>query len=140
MSNIPLGRQLVFTAKTAREAFEDTLAEAGGSLGTWIVLNAVSDNGVISQRALAGHVHLEGATITHHIDRLEELGLVRRQLDPEDRRVRKIELTPEGERLHASLRVAVREFERRLLAGLDDRDLAQLRKTLDRISDNLAAR
>src|SRR5207253_920851 len=78
----PLGRHLVFTAKAMRAAFEETLAAAGGSLGTWVVLSALSSEGLISQTALAGHIQLEGATITHHIDRLEALGLVRRQADP----------------------------------------------------------
>lgn len=137
MSNDPLGRQLVFTAKAVREAFEETLHEAGGSLGTWVVLSALSDEGVISQSALGSHVHLEGATITHHIDRLEQLGLVRRQLDPKDRRVRNLELTEEGERLHRSLLTAMRGFESRLLDGLGERELSGLRKTLDRISANL---
>lgn len=138
MSNDPLGRQLVFTAKAVREAFEETLHKAGGSLGTWVVLSALSDEGVISQSALGSHVHLEGATITHHIDRLEELGLVRRQLDPKDRRVRNLELTEEGERLHKSLLAAMRGFERRLLDGLGERELSGLRKTLSRISANLS--
>src|SRR5919201_6883829 len=96
----PLGRQLVFTAKALRDAFEETLHDEGGSLGAWIVLNCLSDEGTISQRALAAHVHVEGATMTHHIDRLERLGLVRRQLDPADRRVRRNEVTEEGRQLH----------------------------------------
>jgi MarR family transcriptional regulator, transcriptional regulator for hemolysin len=136
----PLGRQLVFTAKAVREAFEDTLESAGGSLATWVVLSALSDEGVISQSALGSHVHLEGATITHHIDRLEQQGLVRRQLDPKDRRVRRLELTSVGHRLHERLLGATREFDRRMFAGVSDAERAQLRKTLSRISDNLAAR
>lgn len=138
MSNDPLGRQLVFTAKAVREAFEDALHQAGGSLGTWVVLSALSDEGIISQSALGSHVHLEGATITHHIDRLEQLGLVRRQLDPKDRRVRNLELTEEGERLHKNLLAAMRGFERKLLDGLGERELTGLRTTLDRISANLS--
>ena len=85
----PVGRQLVFTAKSMREAFEDVLVAAGGSLPSWIVLSALAEVGCVSQAALASHVHLEGATITHHIDRLEAAGLVTRQLDPADRRVRR---------------------------------------------------
>ncbi len=99
---------------------------------------ALSDEGVISQSALGGHVHLEGATITHHIDRLEQLGLVRRQSDPNDRRVRNLELTPAGAQLHATLLSAMREFERMLLDGLSERQLAELRATLNRISENLS--
>jgi MarR family transcriptional regulator for hemolysin len=133
----PLGRHLVFTAKALREAFEDKLHEAGVSIGTWIVLNALSDEGVISQRALASHVHLEGATITHHIDRLEQLGLVRRQLDPDDRRVRKLELTAEGKKLHRNLLEAARAFERVVFDGISERQRMELRRALDRIAANL---
>src|SRR5436309_13016060 len=48
----PFGRDLVFTAKAVREAFEDVMARAGGSLGIWIVLNAISDEGFVSHRIL----------------------------------------------------------------------------------------
>src|SRR5260221_13159943 len=105
----PLGRQLVFTAKAMRSAFEGALVAAGGSLGTWIVLGALTDVGCVTQAALASHVHLEGATITHHVDRLEAAGLVRRRLDPADRRVRMLELTATGAELHARLLGAVIE-------------------------------
>jgi MarR family transcriptional regulator, transcriptional regulator for hemolysin len=135
----PLGRHLVFTAKAVREAFEETLAGAGGSLGTWVVLSALSDEGVVSQTALAGHIHVEGATITHHIDRLEALGLVRRQADPTDRRVRRLELTPAGTRLHRTLLAAAKEFEATMLAGLSRPRQAELRRALDLIRSNLEA-
>jgi len=133
----PLLRELVFTAKAVREAFEDMLVEAGGSLGTWIVLSAISDEGIVSQSVLASHAHVEGATITHHVDRLEKLGLVRRQADPADRRVRRIELTPEGERLHATLLAGARKFEKQVLAGVSREVQAELERTLDVIRSNL---
>jgi MarR family transcriptional regulator for hemolysin len=133
----PLGRHLVFTAKAIRDAFEDMLQAAGGSLGTWAVLNALSEQDVVSQKDLATHVHLDGATITHHIDRLEERGLVRRAMDPADRRVRRIEATPEGIRLHKQLVAAAREFERTVFAGVSDREREALRRVLDRIDSNL---
>ncbi len=133
----PLGRDLVFTAKAVREAFEATMADAGGSLGTWIVLNAVSDIGFVSQAMLASHVHLEGATMTHHLDRLETQGLVRRMPDPNDRRVRRIELTPEGERLYRDLLDAAGQFERRMLAGVTEDDEVVLQRALALIRANL---
>jgi MarR family transcriptional regulator, transcriptional regulator for hemolysin len=140
MISEPLGRKLVFTGKAMRVAFEETLAAAGGSLGTWIVLSALSDEGVINQTVLAGHVHVEGATITHHIDRLEELGLVRRVLDPTDRRVRKIELTAAGTRLHRRLLAAVKELEAQATEGISKAEQDQLRRTLERIQSNLVVR
>jgi MarR family transcriptional regulator, transcriptional regulator for hemolysin len=135
----PVLRQFVFTAKAIREAFEDALVEAGGSLGTWVVLSAVSDHGIVSQSALATQAHLEGATMTHHVDRLEKLGLVRRVSDPADRRVRRIELTPEGERLHSTLLDAARRFEAAVLAGVSRSRQEELRRTLDTLDSNLAS-
>jgi len=113
------------------------LRASGGSLGTWAVLNALSEEGVVSQKDLATHVHLDGATITHHIDRLEERGLVRRVMDPADRRVRRIEATPEGVSLHGQLVAAAREFERTMFAGVTETERERLRKVLDRIDSNL---
>jgi len=135
----PVPRHVIFTAKSLREAFEDLLKRSGASLGTWIVLSALSREGVVSQTALAGHVHVEGATITHHLDRLEELGLVRRRVDPNDRRVRRIEPTAAGKRLHERLLVEARAFEQAVLAGLDPQEQVQLRSLLDRIAANLEA-
>ena len=135
-----IGRNLVFTAKALRAAFEETLAANGGSLGTWIVLNALSDVGCVSQAALATYVHLEGATITHHIDRLESLGLVRRLADPDDRRVRLLELTEAGGELYKRLLTAAMEFEIEALAGVTAEDRAVLQGALDQIQSNIAAR
>src|SRR5438105_137608 len=98
---VPLGRELVFTAKDVRVAFEETLERAGGSLGIWIVLNAISDEGFVSQSILASRAHVDGATITYHVDRAEKLGLVTRAVDPSDRRGPRLRLTPEGEQRSA---------------------------------------
>jgi MarR family transcriptional regulator, transcriptional regulator for hemolysin len=136
----PLGRLLVFTAKAMRESFERGLAEAGGSIGTWIVLNAISDEGFISQKALAGRYRVDGATITHHVDRAEAKGLVRRQVDPADRRVRRLELTAEGKRLYRRLVAVARVAEDALFDGLDDADRSELRRCLEIIHANVTTR
>jgi MarR family transcriptional regulator for hemolysin len=135
-----LGRNLVFTAKALRAAFEEALAQNGGSLGTWIVLSALSDVGCVSQAALATHVHLEGATITHHIDRLESLGLVLRLADPDDRRVHLLELTEAGAELYTRLLAAAKEFENEILAGVSADDRIVLQTALARIRSNITAR
>ena len=135
----PLGRQLVFTAKAMREAFEATLVRAGGSLGSWIVMSVIAEVHGMSQAALASHAHLEGATITHHVDRLEKAGLVRRVLDPGDRRVRRLELTPAGIELHARMMTAVVQLQTVVMAGLRQDDKEVMARCLDLIQANLAA-
>lgn len=53
----------------------------------------------ITMRALAGRLQYDPSNLTGVIDRLEALGAVRRQPDPNDRRVKGIILTPEGMRM-----------------------------------------
>ena len=132
-------RQLVFVAKEIRQAFEQALEQAGGSLGIWIVLSAVSDEiGFISHRIVASKAHVDGATITYHVDRAESLGLVLREVDPDDRRVKRLRLTPAGVKLHKRLMAEVERLGEQALQGVSQADQEQLRATLDRIRANLA--
>jgi DNA-binding MarR family transcriptional regulator len=52
-----------------------------------------------SQRELAASLHFDASNITDIVDRLEARGLVVRTVDPDDRRIRRIVRTPEGEAL-----------------------------------------
>jgi MarR family transcriptional regulator, transcriptional regulator for hemolysin len=133
----PLGRDLAFAAKEVREAIDAALAQAGGSLGIWIVLSAVSDEGIASQSLLASREHVDGATITYHVDRAEKLGLVRREVDPDDRRVKRLHLTPKGSGLHERLLAAALAFDAAMCAGISENEKAALRRTLAKIRVNL---
>ncbi len=129
----------MIAAKDVREAIDAALARAGGSLGIWIVLNAISDEGVASQSLLASREHVDGATITYHVDRAEKLGLVRREVDRDDRRVKGLRLTPKGSRLHERLLAAAAAFDAEMCAGISHAEQARLRQTLAKIRANLAA-
>ncbi len=56
-----------------------------------------------SQRELAQCLHFDASNVTDIVDRLEERGLVVRTVDASDRRVRRLVLTPEGERVRQKL-------------------------------------
>jgi MarR family transcriptional regulator, organic hydroperoxide resistance regulator len=56
-----------------------------------------------SQRELARSLHFDASNVTDIVDRLEERGLVVRTIDPNDRRIRRLVLTPEGEELRSKL-------------------------------------
>ena len=56
-----------------------------------------------TQRELARRLHYDPSNITALADSLEARGLIERRADASDRRYRLLALTPEGERVHASL-------------------------------------
>ena len=133
----PIGLQLASTAKAVSRAFNDRLAEAGGSVPTWLILSSLKGDAWRTQLELARAVGIEGPTLTRHLDGLEDDGLVRRVRDTADRRAVKVELTDEGERLFRQLREAVIAFNRELTNGVSDAELERARATLSRLEGNV---
>jgi len=134
----PIGFQLAAVAKTVARAFDDALAAAGGSTPTWLVLVSVRARRLGTQRELAEAVGIRGATLTHHLNGMEDAGLVTRRRDPENRRVHVVELTEAGEALFVRLREAAVAFDARLRAGLGEDELARLRDGLARLRTNVS--
>ena len=132
----PLGLYLTRVARTVSRAFDEALAEAGGSLPVWVVLISLKSGQTSSQRELAGAVGIQGATLTHHLDAMESSGLVTRRRDPRNRRLHLVELTPDGDALFARLREVAFAFDQRLRAGLTEHDVDRLEVLLARLRDN----
>jgi len=134
----PIGLHLAQVAKVTSRAFDDALAQAGGSLRAWLVLISITSRQAASQRELAAAAGIQGATLTHHLNAMESAGLLTRRRDPANRRVHLVALTPEGDALFLRLRDAAMAFDSRLRAGLSDRDISQLGELLSRLRDNVA--
>jgi MarR family transcriptional regulator, transcriptional regulator for hemolysin len=134
----PIGLQLTRTAKVVSRAFDKALAEAGGSHTMWVVLLELKGEAHGAQRQLAEAVGIEGPTLTHHLNRMEEAGLVTRRRDPANRRVHRVALTGEGEATFLRLLDRVVAFDQRLRAGFTDDELGTLRDFLDRLVVNTA--
>ncbi|WP_034383534.1 MarR family winged helix-turn-helix transcriptional regulator [Deinococcus sp. YIM 77859] len=77
------------------------LADHGLTVSQFGVLEALYHLGPLSQRQLADKILRSSGNLTMVIDNLERGGLVRRERDPQDRRVMKVFLTPQGETLVA---------------------------------------
>jgi MarR family transcriptional regulator for hemolysin len=133
----PIGRQLARTAKTVSRAFADALAEAGGSVPVWLVLISLKSQRLRNQRELAAAVGIREATLTHHLNSMDEQGLITRRRDPANRRVHLVELTDAGEAAFDRLRGAATDFDKRLRAGLSDEDIDLLAGLLGRLEANV---
>jgi MarR family transcriptional regulator, transcriptional regulator for hemolysin len=134
----PLGLHLTKVSRIVSRAFDDALAEAGGSLPVWLVLISLMSGQPASQRALADAVGIQGATLTHHLNAMESAGLVTRRRDPQNRRMHLVELTPDGDALFCRLRDAAGAFDERLRTGLSQHDVGQLETLLTRLRENVS--
>jgi MarR family transcriptional regulator for hemolysin len=134
---MPMGLVLARSSKAVSRAFNDALAEAGGSLPVWLILSALRGGPPASQHVLARAVGIEGPTLTRHLDQLEAAGLVRRTPHPDDRRAVLVEPTVAGTELHRALLEVVIRFDRRLTAGLTRKELDEARRTLEALAANV---
>jgi MarR family transcriptional regulator, transcriptional regulator for hemolysin len=134
----PLGLYLTRVSRVLSRAFDDALAEAGGSLPVWLVLISLKSGQLASQRELADAVGIQAATLTHHLNAMESAGLVTRRRDPQNRRLHLVELTPQGDVLFFRMRDAAMVFDQRLRTGLSQPDVDQLEELLARLRDNVA--
>lgn len=134
----PIGLHLARTARSVSRAFDDALAQAGGSVPVWLVLISLKSQQLRNQRELADAVGIREATLTHHLNAMDAQGLITRERDPANRRVHLVELTEAGEALFHRLRGAASAFDRQLRAGVSDGEVAALESLLSRLEANVA--
>jgi MarR family transcriptional regulator for hemolysin len=132
----PIGLDVTSTGRLLSRAFNDALAAAGGSLPQWLVMTALKRGNHGMQRDIAAEIGIEGATLTHHLNRMEADGLVRRERVAGDRRSQVVELTAAGEARFATLLKTVVAFDAQLCTGFSDRELATTRRLLARLRVN----
>jgi MarR family transcriptional regulator for hemolysin len=129
---------LARTARLVTRAFDEALAEAGGSVPMWLVLLNLKIGRAANQRELAEAVGVTEATLTHHLNAMETSGLLTRRRDRENRRIHVVELTEAGETAFLRLRDAAVAFDRRLRRGVSADELATLEGVLGRLAANVA--
>jgi len=137
---VPIGLQLTQAARAVGRAFDEALDEAGGSLPVWLILLNLAVRRPPHQRALAEAIGITNATLTHHLNAMEERGLITRRRDPENRRVHVVELTEEGTLAFARLRRVAMAFDARLRSDLSAEEVDALGKLLTRLAASVGDR
>jgi MarR family transcriptional regulator for hemolysin len=135
----PIGLNLASAARVVRRAFDEAMAEAGGSVPVWLVLLNLKIRPPANQRELAEAVGVKEATLTHHLNSMDAEGLITRQRDTTNRRIHVVELTDVGEETFLRLRTAAMAFDLRLRAGITEKEVASLEAVLDRLVRNVGA-
>ncbi len=99
----------------------------------WGVMAAVLEQPGCGQRQLANSVGVDAVNFGQMIDFLEQKGLIRRQIDPNDRRARQLYVTRRGTDLRRRLRPSLLSAQERLLAPLSKAERTALLNMLVRV-------
>jgi MarR family transcriptional regulator, transcriptional regulator for hemolysin len=138
-----LRRDLAFTindvARLLRTYADQNAAQYGMSRAKWAVLARLDRFEGLKQTELADMLDLQPISLTRLLDSLCANGLIERRADPEDRRAKRLFLTPAARPLLDRLGDLAEELMGTALAGLDQRDSKALLAQLSTIKDNLRA-
>lgn len=117
LANLP-GHRIRRLHQISVALFMEETQDYGITPVQFAALQAVADSPGLDQRTLARTIGFDTSTIGGVIDRLETRGLLARHADPDDRRVRLLELTSEGKKLLRDVTPAMLRAQQRMLEPL----------------------
>lgn len=101
------------------------------------VLFAVARHPGKTQIQIANLLELEPQNLIRSLDKLEQLNWIQRCADPNDRRVKCISITDEGQKVISQIREISNEIKPQILCGLNDENVLVTVKNLTEIRENL---
>jgi DNA-binding MarR family transcriptional regulator len=142
---INIEQSVAFVTNRTAYLFRRTFAEAmrarrvNLSPEELIVLALLWNQDGMRQGSLARYAIRDRTTLTRLLDGMVRKKLIRREPDPDDRRVVRTVLSGRGRRLEEKLQPMFQELRASILDGVPERDITTMLRTLRRIQDNLNA-
>lgn len=135
-----LEAQLCFGLREAYQAvttaYRGRLAEVGLTYTQYVVLLVLWEHRQVPMGELGRRVHLDSATLSPLLRRLEARGLVERRRDPDDDRRVNVSCTPAGRELYQPVRSVQGRVEEE--TGMSVAEIRDLRDRLARLTRALA--
>ena len=91
----------------------------------------------IYQRDIENDFCIRRSTVSKVIRLMETKGLLRRETVPGDARLKKLVLTPDGEKLQAAIEREQRETERLLRRGVTEEELRIFHQVMEKFKNNI---
>lgn len=126
-------RRIMHIASAMRHYQDTAIAELGVTPAAARALHELDPDRPLPARDLADQLGCDRSNVTALVDKLEQVGLVERRVDPADRRQKTLVVTDAGRRVRDRVREVMSDS--RLLDGLGADELASLRELVWKVSD-----
>ncbi|NYF09045.1 DNA-binding MarR family transcriptional regulator [Leifsonia sp. AK011] len=113
-----LGWSLSVILRRWHELVESALTGLPNGTRGYQILSVISQGDPPTQSALAKHLTIDKTVMPYIIDSLETAGLLERHVDAQDRRAKRIVITPRGAAALAEYQSAVRDAEQQALGDV----------------------
>lgn len=136
-----LGSLVHDVSRLRRTIVDKALRPSGITRSQWWVLSNMvgAGNDGVMQTELAKQLDIGKVTLGGLIDRLELAGLVRRQGDPEDRRAKRVIVTPKGARLLSEIQSVAEQVDDEIMTGISKVDVTRAEAVLQKMKQQLIA-
>ncbi|MEU8078752.1 MarR family transcriptional regulator [Catellatospora citrea] len=135
---VNFGWSLGMVLRRWQEYVEEALRDLPHGSRGYHILAVVVHEDVPTQGALATRLVIDRSVLTYVIDDLEAAGLIERQLDPRDRRARRIVATERGRQVLADAEKRVAHVEDQVLRGLPEQQRATFRDAAETAAEAIA--
>lgn len=127
----------VIHKKIHRDVFKATIEQSGIDMAPHhlMILKMLRDNSYLSMSEIAEDIAISQSQMTHSIDKLIKLGMVKRYTPAQDRRKINIRLTVKGREYLEKLDPVMKSRLESKLSELSDIDMARLATSLADVAD-----
>jgi len=122
-------------SRKLRNLLDARIRQQGLTLARALTLSALKDQDDFFQKNLAEELGIEHATLVRLIDALEEQGLVIRNIAEDDRRAKRVTLTPEGKKIVEEIETYAAHLSHEVMSGIDGKNITNATGVLQHIAD-----
>jgi MarR family transcriptional regulator for hemolysin len=141
MPNRSRNRELLFlisdVGRLLRTYADQKARRFGMTRAQWAVLLRLERREGLKQSDLAEALDIQPITLTRLVDRLCDNGLIERRADPNDRRAKRLYLTPAARPLIDRIADRIEELSETVLAGIEPAEVERMLSKLGLARENL---
>ena len=119
MDYVNIGRWFTILHRRSQLFVTQCCQDTGLSFTEYVLLIRIYDAEGLSQEELASVLYLDKAVVTRSLTLLEQKGLIRRDVDARDRRIRRVYLTEYARTQEAFFQGIIRAWVQYLAAGIN---------------------
>lgn len=134
-----LGFLLARTHRAMRRWLMSQLAPLDITYEQFVVLTRLWHKSDLSQTELADEIFVDKSSLARMLHRMEEAGLIRRDIDETDSRVHLVNLTPEGRALEDEVSPLRAKGLSQAARGLSEEEVSELKRMLNQIFHHISA-
>lgn len=132
-----LGYLLNTSARSIKSLLNNKLKSAGVTTSQWAILKLLSEKGTLTQVDIALNLRSDKATVGTVVEKIEKMGLIKKEKSTLDKRAYNILLTKSGENLVTNLVTAADDVNAQAFRGFSERQRKELDEHLNKIITNL---